>query len=152
MRRRDALKLGLSAGATAVAAATLGLRAFGSLRAGGSAVVAQLTIAPIDVELAPGVTVRSIAFGGTVPGPQLNLAVGLATLELRNESDSDTAVHSAAFAEPLITLPARARARCCAYSITRPQAHISNLTARIAPQAERSPVAPLWKVQSAMEA
>jgi FtsP/CotA-like multicopper oxidase with cupredoxin domain len=120
MRRRDALKLGLSAGATAVAAATLGLRAFGSLRAGGSAVVAQLTIAPIDVELAPGVTVRSIAFGGTVPGPQLNRAVGLATLELRNESDSDTAVHSAAFAEPLITIPARARARALLRILNNP--------------------------------
>jgi FtsP/CotA-like multicopper oxidase with cupredoxin domain len=111
MRRRDALKLGLGAGATLAAAATLSPRAFGPLREEGPEVVVRMIIAPIDVELAPGIKVPSIAFGGTVPGPQLNRNTGLTSLELRNESDSDAVVHSAAFAEPMITIAAHSCAR-----------------------------------------
>jgi hypothetical protein len=107
IRRRDALKLGLGAGAAAV----LGLPESGARREGGSEVLARLVIAPIDVELAPGVKVRSIAFDGFVPGPQVNRGgAGLTALEFLNESDSDTVVQSAAFAEPTFTMPAHSGA------------------------------------------
>jgi FtsP/CotA-like multicopper oxidase with cupredoxin domain len=111
MQRRDALKLGLGAGATAALAGTFRSRGFvapphenaESMKAEG---VARLRLAPLDVELAPGIMVRTIAFDGTVPGPQLTRGSRLTHLDLRNDGDSDTVVHSSAFSEPLITIPA----------------------------------------------
>ncbi len=107
MRRRDALKLGLGAGVTAAAAAIGGSRGFGVEGYKSGAMAARLTIAPLDVELAPGVNVRSIAFDGAVAGPQVNYLSGAASLELRNECDSEAVFHSSALIGPLITIPAR---------------------------------------------
>jgi len=111
MRRRDALKLGLAAGVTAAAAAALRLNGCGALRDPSPTTVARLTIAPIHVELAPGVKLRSIAFGGTVPGNQPIRGSELAALEFHNNSDHDTVVHSSALANPMITIPARSHAQ-----------------------------------------
>jgi len=121
MRRRDALKLGLGAGATAALAATFPFRglvtrglvakANENVNPPRAETLARLRIAPLDVELAPGIIVRTIAFDGTVPGPQLSLGPGLAHVDLRNDTDSNTVVHSSVLAESLITIPAHSCAR-----------------------------------------
>jgi Multicopper oxidase len=115
MRRRDALKLGLGAGASAAAAATLRLNGLGAPHDTSPSTVARLTIAPVDVELAPGVRVRSIAFGGALPGSQATRSSEPATLEFRSRIDKDIVVHSSALVNSLITIPAHA----CAQALLR---------------------------------
>ena len=127
MRRRDALKLGLGAGVTAAAFRSLHVSGFGMQRGASPAPPTPLTtlaIAPIDVELARGIMVRSIAFCGRVPGPRLDRGSGPAMLSLRNDCDTDIAVHSTAFAEPLMTLPARA---CMPTLLRMPDAHANDV-------------------------
>ena len=111
MRRRDALKLGLGAGAAATAAAaavgaTFPLGSFGGRHGLNRTPIARMSITPIELELARGVKVRTIAFDGSVPGPQLDGSMGRApALDLRNDSEGAVVVHSSAFAETLIMAP-----------------------------------------------
>jgi hypothetical protein len=118
MRRRDALKLGLGAAATAAVAANLGSSAFGKPSEDDGPTFKRLTIVPLKVELAPGVSVHTLAFDGMIPGPLLNRGAGLTHFELRNETASDTVVHSPLFAEPLITVSAHGHARVALHSST----------------------------------
>ncbi len=53
-----------------------------------------IRIAPVTIELAPGKTVRTVAYNGTVPGPVIRLREGVpATIEVVNDSDRDELVH-----------------------------------------------------------
>ena len=53
-----------------------------------------LRIAPLTLELAPGVTVKTTGFNGTVPGPLLRLKEGApVTIDVLNESANDELTH-----------------------------------------------------------
>jgi FtsP/CotA-like multicopper oxidase with cupredoxin domain len=53
-----------------------------------------LRIAPTTLEIAPGKTVRTVAYNGSVPGPVIRLREGVpATIEVVNDSDRDEFVH-----------------------------------------------------------
>jgi FtsP/CotA-like multicopper oxidase with cupredoxin domain len=53
-----------------------------------------LTIAPLRLELAPGKTIDTFAYNGTVPGPLLRLREGqAANIDIINKTDIDDIVH-----------------------------------------------------------
>src|SRR5258708_16951713 len=53
-----------------------------------------LRIAPVSVELAPGIIVKTIGYNGTVPGPLLRMREGVsATVEVVNDTDAEELVH-----------------------------------------------------------
>jgi FtsP/CotA-like multicopper oxidase with cupredoxin domain len=53
-----------------------------------------LTIAPLRLELAPGKTIDTFAYNGTVPGPLLRLREGQAVnIDITNKTDIDDIVH-----------------------------------------------------------
>lgn len=53
-----------------------------------------LRIAPVSVELAPGKTVKTIGYNGTVPGPILRMREGVATtVDVINDTDAEELVH-----------------------------------------------------------
>ena len=53
-----------------------------------------LRIAPVSFELAPGKTIRTIGYNGTVPGPLLRLKEGKkVTIDLFNDTDTPELVH-----------------------------------------------------------
>jgi multicopper oxidase len=53
-----------------------------------------LRIAPVSVELAPGKTVKTIGYNGTVPGPILRMREGVATtVDVLNDTDAEELVH-----------------------------------------------------------
>lgn len=98
MRRRDALKIGLGA-AAGTAFAWVGV---GALAAASPQRISRLRIVAREVELAPGVTVPSIAFSGVVQG---------ALIEVHNDTENVQVMHGAAFEDSLLTIPAQACAQ-----------------------------------------
>jgi FtsP/CotA-like multicopper oxidase with cupredoxin domain len=53
-----------------------------------------LRIAPVTLELAPGKTVRTIAYNGSVPGPVLRMRQGVpVTVDVLNDTGADEFVH-----------------------------------------------------------
>jgi FtsP/CotA-like multicopper oxidase with cupredoxin domain len=53
-----------------------------------------LNIAPTNLEIAPGITVKTIAYNGQVPGPILHLSEGRqATIDVTNSSPNEDIVH-----------------------------------------------------------
>jgi FtsP/CotA-like multicopper oxidase with cupredoxin domain len=53
-----------------------------------------LRIAPVTLELAPGKTVRTLAYNGSVPGPVIRLREGVpVTIDVANDTDRDEFVH-----------------------------------------------------------
>jgi len=53
-----------------------------------------LRIAPVSVELAPGKTMKTIGYNGTVPGPLLRMREGVSTtVDVFNETDTEELVH-----------------------------------------------------------
>src|ERR1022692_283069 len=54
----------------------------------------KLRIAPITLDLAPGHSVRTVAYNGQVPGPLLRMAEGKpVVVEVQNDTDADEMVH-----------------------------------------------------------
>jgi FtsP/CotA-like multicopper oxidase with cupredoxin domain len=79
------------AGAVATGAAALGGPVHGTSRRRPDV---RLRIAPCDLELAPGVTVRTTAYNGQVPGPVIRARAGRRMLvEVENASAIDELVH-----------------------------------------------------------
>lgn len=103
MKRREALKLGAGA---AAAIAVVGFTGKVSASA-----THRLCLASLDVELARGVVVRTIAFNGTVPGPLLDVdgparaGKGPTLLEVRNDTGVDCGV-SLGTTGPRLIVPA----------------------------------------------
>jgi len=53
-----------------------------------------LTIAPLDLEIAPGKMVRTIAYNGSVPGPLIRWPEGKPiTIDVLNQTDASEIVH-----------------------------------------------------------
>jgi FtsP/CotA-like multicopper oxidase with cupredoxin domain len=92
MDRRKFLKL---TGAAAMAQSSLALAAPPKADAHPQSVQnLSLRIAPLSVELAPGVTVRTIGYNGQVPGPILRMREGLPVqVDVRNETSNPELVH-----------------------------------------------------------
>ncbi len=88
MNRRDFLA---TASAVAIAPHLDGLtRSYPASRAADH----TLTIAPLKLELAPGKTVKTVAYNGSVPGPLLRMKQGVpVTVDVVNDSDNDEFVH-----------------------------------------------------------
>jgi FtsP/CotA-like multicopper oxidase with cupredoxin domain len=80
-----------------LAAATLPLRGLGAVKASGPAPSKQdytLKIEPCNLEIAPGVVVKTTAYNGQVPGPLLRLKEGApVTIDVTNASASPDIVH-----------------------------------------------------------
>lgn len=54
----------------------------------------SLAIAPLDLEIAPGKTIKTIAYNGTVPGPLIRWPEGKPiTIDVTNQTDSPEIVH-----------------------------------------------------------
>jgi FtsP/CotA-like multicopper oxidase with cupredoxin domain len=72
----------------------LGAAALGQAPTPNSAADATLTIAPFDLEIAPGKIIKTIAYNGTVPGPRLRFREGQSvTIEVRNQASWPEIVH-----------------------------------------------------------
>src|SRR6202521_1321621 len=53
-----------------------------------------LRIAPVSVEIAPGVVIKTVGYNGKVPGPILRMREGKrVTVDVRNETDMPEIVH-----------------------------------------------------------
>ncbi|MGH9392912.1 MAG: multicopper oxidase family protein, partial [Terriglobales bacterium] len=92
MRRREFLKLGAAAGAAAGCAPLL--RHAGAQPPQGPAPDITITIAPVEVELAPSRIISTIGYNGTAPGPLLRMKEGVAvTVEVVNQTDVPEQVH-----------------------------------------------------------
>jgi FtsP/CotA-like multicopper oxidase with cupredoxin domain len=90
MYRRDVLKLGASLSAGAV----LGARDSFAQRVLAPAAHHQLRIAPKNLELAPGVTVRTTAYNDQVPGPVIRLTEGKpVSIDVQNATSLPELVH-----------------------------------------------------------
>src|SRR5262249_47176942 len=54
----------------------------------------NLRIAPVELEIAQGVTVRTVSYNGAAPGPVIRLREGVASsVEIVNDSDAQEYVH-----------------------------------------------------------
>src|ERR1700723_530047 len=61
----------------------------------------KFRIAPVEVEIAPGHSITTVAYNGGVPGPLLRLREGNAVhVEITNETDRDEYVHWHGFLIP----------------------------------------------------
>src|SRR5580693_10222046 len=95
--RRTFLRQGALLAASGVAAAPglrglTGVAAFGQPAAGKPDY--KLTIASTNLEIAPGITVKTVAYNGQVPGPILHLSEGKqATIDVTNSSPNEDIVH-----------------------------------------------------------
>src|ERR1700723_507915 len=95
LTRRDLLLLALSSGG-AVLLGRGGLAAVGDVPPD-----VRLRIAPVEVEIAPGHSITTVAYNGGVPGPLLRLREGNAVhVEITNETDMDEYVHWHGFLVP----------------------------------------------------
>ncbi len=88
MNRRDFL-----AGCSAVAGASIGGAHLAAWAQAAKADV-ELTIAPLELEIAPGKTIRTIAYNGSVPGPLIRWPEGKPiTIDVLNATDTPEIVH-----------------------------------------------------------
>ena len=97
MDRRGFLRNGGLVLGGGVAAATLPRRSLGGIVAAGPAAAKadySLRIEPCNLEIAPGVVVKTTAYNGQVPGPVLRLREGVpVTIDVANASASPDIVH-----------------------------------------------------------
>src|SRR5713226_9280147 len=53
-----------------------------------------LRIAPVSVEIAPGVVIKTVGYNGKIPGPILRMREGkLVTIDVQNDTDMTELVH-----------------------------------------------------------
>jgi FtsP/CotA-like multicopper oxidase with cupredoxin domain len=91
MNRRDFLA---TTGAAAVSSRLVGLRPSAERVRNAAAADHTLHIAPLQLELAPGKSVRTVAYNGAVPGPLLRLKQGApVTIEVVNDTADEEFVH-----------------------------------------------------------
>jgi FtsP/CotA-like multicopper oxidase with cupredoxin domain len=95
MKRRQFLSLaGKAAAATAAGAVVSRTLPGAAVSAGEAPPDYKLRIAPLDLELAPDVKMRTIAYNGQVPGPLLRLKEGVPVkIEVSNETETPELVH-----------------------------------------------------------
>lgn len=92
MQRRDFLKLSALAGAAATLPASAHTARDAQAPAAPSDIT--LTIAPIEVELAPSRIISTVGYNGTAPGPLLRMKEGVpVTVEVINQTDVPEQVH-----------------------------------------------------------
>ena len=95
--RRTFLRQSALVAASGVAAAPAlrgltGVEAFGQPAAGKPDYT--LNIAPANIEIAPGITIKTVAYNGQVPGPILHLSEGKpAIIDVANSSPNEDIVH-----------------------------------------------------------